>query len=177
MLCLFIHGWIGLFLLNIQGMQWFSAPFIKASYKKHYWIASPGRAHCLSSIFKYSIFNSPPPTKIISSLHKIQIIGEWHDLTNEPQAFDGWCESPRGSLLFWLVSTSDWLALLLDEGPHPHAYQPRDAVDVLTSQSLFTNYFTHYGSRCAQPHPVHSASGIRSILTYRENSETVLESI
>lgn len=51
-----------------------------------------------------------------------------------------------GSLLFELVATSGWPALLLHEGPL--AYQPRNAVDILTSQSLFTNYFPHYGSRC-----------------------------
>lgn len=115
------------------------------------------------------ILNSPPPTKIISSFHKIQIIGEWHDLTDEPQAFDAWCESPRGSLLFCLVSTSGWLGLLLDEGPHPLAYQHHNAVDILTSQSLFANYFTHYGSRCAQPHPVHSAAGIEINLNTQES--------
>lgn len=89
----------------------------------------------------------------------------------KPPAFDGWCESPRGSLLFELVSTSGWLAgwpCFSALSPHPLAYQPRNTVDILTSQSLFTNYFTHYGSHCAQPHPVHLVSGIKINLSIQE---------
>lgn len=74
-------------------------------------------------MFTHYVFNPPPPNKIISSLHKIQIIGEWHDLTNlqhlkaDVKAQGGEAACLAGSYL--------WLALLLDEGPHPLAYQPR----------------------------------------------------
>lgn len=57
----------------------------------------------------------------------------------------------------WYIPLSGWLALLLDGGPYPLAYHPRNTVVILTSQSLFSNYFTHYGT---QPHPVRSVSGI-----------------
>lgn len=71
-----------LFLVKHTGHAVVSSPFRKASYKIYYSIALPARSHCLSSVFMHYILNSPLPTKIISSLHKIQIIGEWHDLTN-----------------------------------------------------------------------------------------------
>lgn len=58
----------------------------------------------------------------------------------------------------WFIPPDGWLAVLLDDGRHPHAYQPCNRVDILTSQSLFSNNFTHYGLRCARPHPKHSVS-------------------
>lgn len=63
----------------------------------------------------------------------------------------------RAGLYLWLAGWPCFSTL----SPHPLAYQPRNTVDILTSQSLFTNYFTHYGSHCAQPHPVHLVSGIK----------------
>lgn len=51
-----------------------------------------------------------------------------------------------------------WMPLFLDKGPHSLAYQTSNAEVVLTSQSLFTNYFTHYRSCCARPHPARSRS-------------------
>lgn len=60
----------------------------------------------------------------------------------------------------WFIPPDGWLAMLLDDGRNPRAYQPSNTVDVLTSQSLFGNYFTHYGLRCAWPRPEpHSARG------------------
>lgn len=151
-------------------MQWVSSPFIKASYKMHYWKASPARSHCLSSIFTHYILNSPPPTKIISSLHKIQIIGEWHDLSNLKRLMADVKAQGEACFSCWFLPLAGWLALLLNEGPHPLAYQPRNTVDILTGQSLFSNYFTHNGSRCAQPHPVHSVSGIKINLRTQEET-------
>lgn len=58
----------------------------------------------------------------------------------------------------WFIPPDGWLAVLLDDGPHPLAYQPRNAVAILTSQSLFSNYFTHYGSQRALPRPERSVS-------------------
>lgn len=128
-----------------------SSPFIKASYKTCYWVALPTRSHCLSSIFMRYILNFLPPTKIISSLHKIQIIGEWHDLRNLKHLMVDLKAQGEACFSSWFLPLAGWPALPLDEGPHPLAYQPRNAVAILTSQSLFTNYFTHYGSSCAPP--------------------------
>lgn len=114
------------------------------------------------------ILNSPPPTEIISFLHKIQIIGEWHDLRNLNHLMADVKAQGEACFSSWFLPLAGWLALLLDGGPHPHAYQPRNAVVILTSQSPFTNYFTHYGSRCAQPHPVHSVSGIKINLNIQD---------
>lgn len=61
----------------------------------------------------------------------------------------------------WFIPLAGWPALLRDEGPHPPAYQRRNTVAILTSQSLFSDYFTHYGSRWAQSHPVHSVCRIK----------------
>lgn len=121
--------------------------FLKTFLNKTYnWSVSPGGSHRLSSLFVRYILNSPTPTEIISSLHKIQIIGERRDLWNlkhltaDVKAQGGACFSG------WFIPPDGWLASLLDDGPRPPAYQPRHTVDVLTSQSLFSNYFTHYGS-------------------------------
>lgn len=61
----------------------------------------------------------------------------------------------------WFIPLAGWLALLHYEGPHPLAYQRRNTADILTSQSLFSDYFTHYGSRWAQSHPARSVCRIK----------------
>lgn len=155
---LLIQGWTD-FKLNVQEIKCFLFYWYKLHTKHRIEKPCKTRSLCLSSIFAHYILKSPPPTKIISSLHKIQIIG-WTAWPMKPLAFDGWCESPEGSLLFWLVYTSVCLTLLLHEGPHPRAYRPRKTVDVLTCQSLFSNYFTHNGSHCAQSRSLPRALGI-----------------
>lgn len=164
----------------------------KLHTKKNYWVALPARSHCLSSIFMHYVLNSAPPTKIISSLHKIQIIGEWHDLTNEPQPFDGWCESPRGEkACFFLAgfSTSGWLTgwlglglLLHHEGSTSSlAYQRHKCTGCYDKPSLFffANYFTHYGSSCvcvyslAPPPPPHPALCIQYLRMNTQQQQTL----
>lgn len=97
-----------LFLVKHTGHAVVSSPFIKASDITYYWIALLARSHCLSSIFMHYILNSPPPTKIISSLHKIQIIGEWHDLTNLKHLMVD--VKAQGEALFssWFLPLAGW---------------------------------------------------------------------
>lgn len=107
------------------------------------------------------------PTEIISSLHKIQIIGEWHDLWKLKHLMADVKAQGEACFSGWFIPPDGWLAVLLDDGRHPRAYQPCNTVDILTSQSLFSNYFTHYGLRCAQPRLKHSVSWIRVNLMLR----------
>lgn len=153
-----------------------SSPFLKASYKADYWIALPVRSHCLSSIFMHYILNSPPPTKIISSLHKIQIIGEWHDLTNlkhlraDVKAQGGACFSS------WFLPLTGWPCFSMK-------------VRILSLINLATQWLFWQASLFSpiispiMDHIVHGPAlctqylGLRSIWTYRKDFVTVLESI
>lgn len=138
-----------------------SSPFVEISQKTYNWTVWPAGSHCLSSLFVHYILNPPMPTEIISSLHKIQIIGEWHDLWKLKHLMADVKAQGEACFSAWFIPPDGWLAMLLDDGRHPHAYQPCNTVDILTSQSLFCNYFTHYGLRGAQPRPKHSVSWIR----------------
>lgn len=83
-------------------------PLVKASCKTYYWIALPARSHCLSNVFVHYILNSPPPTKIILSLHKIQIIGEWHDLWNLKRLMVDVKAQGEACLSGWFIPLADW---------------------------------------------------------------------
>lgn len=165
-----------LFLVKHTGHAVVSSPFIKASYKVYYWIALPARSHCLSSIFMHYILNSPPPTKIISSLHKIQIIGEWHDLRNLKHLMVDVKAQGDACFSSWFLPLAGWPCFSMK-------------VHILSLISLATLWIFWQASLFSpiispiMDHAVLSPTlctrylGLRSMRTYRKYFVAVLESI
>lgn len=120
----------------------------------------PERSHCLSSIFAHYILNSPPPTKIISSLHKIQIIGEWHDLWNLKHLMADVKAQGEACFPSWFIPLAGWPCFTMKV--HILSLINLATQQIFWQASLFSAIISPIMDHgCAQSHPVHSVSRIK----------------